>query len=468
MTLLLLAASLTVPPCANVAGGGAVVEVRVSRPATRPVGPFDVRGEEVLAEQFGVVLTGPSGDPVVLTTFRAAAFAPTANELRDRGRAPGDVRAFVRLPGGRSFPAGVLAADAHSGLATFEFTTSHPPLSTVRLSAAAVEPDDVLCLPLGEGQAGTARTIAAIGLSYPAAAAGTGAGWSRDDPGPGVLHAFGTLTELAPPPPPGSSGRGVFTEEGELVGLLVEPNDGEALPPRMVPLTGAFRRIMDGLAAGEPVGYGLLGVEPATITADATFAVLGEQAPPGAALLDDVRGSSPAEAAGLGRGDWIVGFTDPDGIAAPVRSAADLVRLVALSPPGAKVSLEAITPRTGERRTATVTLAAAATGRAAGGWPAVHSVPRGIAVRSVRVDWPTAAALVPPGEPLPTGAFVILVDDEAQPADSSIVRPLRVGDRVVAVNGETIGSPMEFAAAVAEATGPVSVRLSDGAAAVLP
>ncbi|MEM9702599.1 MAG: hypothetical protein AAF907_09160, partial [Planctomycetota bacterium] len=301
----------------------------------------------------------------------------------------------------------------------------------------------------------------------PTAAAQTEPKWSRDDPGPGVLHAFGTLAELSPSLPTGVSGGGLFNESGKLLGLLVEPPAGAALPPRVVPLTGSFRRIVEALIAGKAPGYGLLGVDPGTVTADGAVASLGENAPPGAALLVDVREDSPAERAGLRRGEWIVGLTDAAAATTPIESASDLMRAIALSPPGATVSLAVLNPRTGERRSASVTLAAAATGRAAGGWPEVRTVPRGLSVRNVRVDWATTAALTPPGEPLPRGVIVLQVDQNALPPDDGD-RPLRTSDRIVAVGETMIDSPADFAAAVGDRTGPVAVRLADGTTAVLP
>ncbi|MFH5804062.1 trypsin-like peptidase domain-containing protein [Alienimonas sp. DA493] len=480
MSLLLLSAALLAPPCPAADGGGTVLAVRISRPLARPAGPFAVRGEQVLAEQSGVLLTGRDGEPVLLTTFRAAAFAPTVRETADAERATGDVRAAAFLPDGRKTPVAVLAADAHSGLATLAAIEpgAFSDLPAARLAeGSGPEPGDSVCVRYrhwGEAaveapaSAATPRTVVAFERSYPAAAAGGGRDWAGDDPGPGVLHAFGTLAELDPLPPPGCSGGGVFAADGALVGLLVEPAAGDALPPRMLPLTGGFRRVAEALLAGEPVDYGLLGVEPSSVTADAATAVLGENAPAGAASLEDVRGNSPAERAGLRRGEWVVGFTGADGAAAPVRSAADLIRLVALAPPGTTATLEVLEPRSGARRTVPVDLVAAATGRAAGGWPAVAAEPRGLSVRGVRVDWPTAAALVPPGEPLPTGVLVVAVENAAGAGNSPGRRVVRVGDRIAAVAGEPVFSPEQFAARVAETPGPVPVRLSDGTAATLP
>ncbi|QDT17936.1 trypsin-like peptidase domain-containing protein [Alienimonas californiensis] len=475
MSLLLLSAALLAPPCSEAGVGDAVLAVRVSRPFARPAGLFGAAGEEMLAEQSGVLLARPGGEPALLTTFRAAAFAPTAAESVGADRLPGDVRAVVRLPDGRSTPIAVLAADPHSGLAAFVPVEpgAFSDLPTARLAeGAGPELGETICIlhrSENGSNAAVPRAVAGFGRSYPAAAAGGGRDWVGDDPGPGVLHAFGTLADLDPPPPPGASGGGAFDADGALVGLLIEPEAGDALPPRMLPLTGEFRRVVEALLAGEAVGYGLLGVEPASVTADAAAAVLPGEAAAGAASLEDVRGNSPAERAGLRRGDWIVGFTDESGVSTPVSSAADLVRLTALTPPGATVTLEAIVPRTGVRRSVAVALVAAATGRAAGGWPAVATEPRGLPVRGLRVDWPTAAALTPPGEPLPTGALIVAADAlpvaDANPLGRRVVR---VGDRIEAVNGQPIASPAEFAARVAETPGPVAVRLSDGTAATLP
>ena len=471
---LLLAAALgqtgDLPGDAANASLPAVVTIRVTREASRAIGPFGEPAAEVLIEQGGVLLAGPDGRPAALTTFRAAAFAPTVADLRGRTDAPNGVRAMIRTADGRSHPAAVRAADPHGGLAVFSLLAPPADLPTARLSddpppglggtVATVCPAEA---PPGPPSI-VARAVVGSGLSYPTAAAAGGPSWSGDDPGPGILHAFGTLAGLSPPPPPGCSGGTVFDERGELIGLLVEPADGEALPPRMLPLGGAFRRVMAALLASEPVGYGLLGVEPSDVTADAAFAALGEDAPPGAAAVGEARGNSPAERAGLRRGDWIAGLTDADGVPHAIRSAADLVRLVSLAPPGGAVALEVVDSRTGERRTATATLATAPTGRAAGGWPAVATEPGGAVARGLRADWPTAHALPPPGEPFPAGVLVVAVAGPGIGGD----RPVRVGDRVLSVGDRPVDSPAAFAAALAEADGAASLRLADGAVVTLP
>ena len=468
MTLALLSAALLLPACPAEGAVGAAVTVRVSRPSAGPFGPFRPGGEIVIAEQHGVVVHGAGASPTVLTTFRAAALAPTFRGGSGVSLMSGDVRAVVSFRDGRSHPVAVIAADPRSGLAALGFVDSVPRAAPVPLSAGpGPEPGDAVCTvsPRRDGASGAAivrRAVSGTGRSFPAPAAGAAA-WSGDDPGPGTLHAFGTLTALDPPPPPGSSGGAVLNEAGELVGLLVEPPEGDAIPPRMLPLTGAFRRVVESLSRGERIGYGLLGVEPADVTADAAVATLGATAPPGAALLEEVRGDSPAERAGLRRGEWVVGFAGPDGDAEPVRSAADLVRLVALAPPGNEVRLEVLSPFSGARRTATVELVAAATDRAAGGWPDVATAPAGLAVRGVRVDWPTAAFLPPPGEPLPTGVSIVAA---AVPPTGD--RGPRVGDRVVSVNGRAVFAPAGFAAAVTARPGPAVLTLVDGSERTLP
>ena len=469
MTLALLSAALLLPACPAEAAIGAAVTVRVSRPSASPFGPFRPGGEVLIAEQRGVVIDGPGASPTILTTFRAAAFAPTFHQGPSVSPLGGDIRAVARLGDGRSHPVAVVAADPRSGLAAFRFLADAPEVAPLAVATGGEpRPGDAVCTvtPPRDGLPGPAvvrRVVAAAGRSFAGAAAGGAAAWSGDDPGPGTLHAFGTLTALDPPPPPGSSGGAVLNQAGELIGLLFEPPEGDALPPRMLPLTGSFRRVVESLSRGERIGYGLLGVEPADVTADAAVATLGATAPPGAALLEEVRGDSPAERTGLRRGEWVVGFAGPDGDAEPVRSAADLVRLVALAPPGSEVRLEVLAPFSGARRTAPVALVAAATDRAAGGWPAVVTAPAGAAVRGVRVDWPTAAFLPPPGEPLPTGVSIVAA---VVPPNGD--RAPRVGDRVVSVNGRAVFAPAEFAAAVAARPGPVVLTLLDGSERTLP
>ena len=437
----------------------AVVTVRVARERRGGRGPFAVAAAEVLAERSGVIVVGPSGEPVVLTVLAAAAFAPTAADIA-AGTVPADApRAVVRFADGRTAPVAVLAADPQSGLAAFSFV--EPPGTVAAVSLSADRPAVgafiwSLHYDAGpaDGPVAAVRGVSATGRSYPPIDGGPE--WVGAEPGPGALHAFGTLLELSPPPPPGSSGGGLFDAAGAVVGLIIEPAGGAALPPRAMPLSGEFRRVVAALLAGEPVRYGLLGVEPTDISPDAAFASLGDEAPAGAAAVGTVRTDSPAERAGVRRGDWIVGVVGADGAETPVRSAVALVRVVSLSPPGASLTLELLDPRTGERRRATAELVAA--GPAPGGWPAVASRPAGAAARGVRVDWPTARLPLPPGEPFPLGVVVI----------ETIGGPLRVGDRVLSVGGAAVSSPAGFAAAVDGGEGPATLELADGRTLPLP
>ena len=464
LAALLLTAAPAPPDAAFAAVLGraapAVVTVRVARDRRGGRGPFAVAAAEVLAEQSGVIVVGPAGEPVVLTVLAAAAFAPTAADIA-AGTVPADApRAVVRFAGGRTAPVAVLAADPQSGLAALSFVEPPGEVAAVSLSTDAPPGvgTSVWTLHHDAGPANgplvAVRGIFATGRSFPPTEAGPI--WTGAEPGAGALHMFGTLLELTPPPPPGSSGGGVSDAAGAVVGLVVESADGAALPPRALPLTGAFRRIVDALLAGGPVRYGLLGVEPTDVSADAAFAVLGDEAPAGAAAVGTVRGDSPAERAGVRRGDWVVGVIGADGAEIPVRSAVDLVRVVSLSPPGSSLTLDLLDPRSGERRRATAELVAA--GPVPGGWPAVASRPAGAAARGVRVDWPTARLPLPPGEPFPLGVVVT----------ETIGGPLRVGDRVLSVGGGAVFSPAGFVAAVDGSDSPATLELADGRTVTLP
>ena len=438
----------------------AVVTVRVSRERRGGRGPLAFAAAEVLAERTGVIVAGPAGEPVVLSVYAAAAFAPTAADVA-AGAVPADApRAVVRFAEGRTVPVAVLAADPQSGLAAFSFVEPAGEVAAVPLS---IDPPPGVGASVwtlhhdaapADGPIAAVRGVSATGRSFPSVEGGPA--WTGAEPGAGALHAFGTLLELSPPPPPGSSGGGVFDAAGAVVGLIVEPADGAALPPRALPLSGEFRRVVGALLAGEPVRYGLLGVEPTDISADAAFVVLGDEAPAGAAAVGAVRGDSPAERAGLRRGDWVVGLTGANDLNFPVRSAVDLVRSVSLSPPGSSLTLALLDPRTGERRRATADLVAA--GPPPGGWPAVASRPTGAAARGVRVDWPTARLPLPPGDPFPVGVLVIAADGG----------PLRAGDRVLSVGGEAVFSPAAFVAAVEGSDGPATLELADGRTVTLP
>ena len=457
---------------AAAAPSAAAVFVSRAGGGPRSLSPFDGGGErgEVTAFATGVLIAAPDGTPVVLTARGPVSDAPVAG----RDAAEFDRVLEVVTADGVRHPAAVRAADPRSGLATLEFVTPPDPpppvLPRAAEPAAAGVPVVVLANEYGSATDGAAAvrwgTVAATGRR-PLPEPLDSADLARRVP---TIHEFGTLLSLSVPLPPGSDGGAVVTLDGELAAVVLahrSRDDFESSATFAVPLGGPFRRVVDDLAAGYEVEYGLLGLIPGEVSAAqaAAFADRFDTAagdrPVGAALVDEVRRESPAARAGLRRGEWITAVGDT-----PVRDAADLMRLVGLTPPGAELSLRVLSPAAPARdRTVRVRPAKWDNVEAAGLVATAHRRPPW---RGLRVDWATGRRrrMPPPGDPFPRGVVVSEVSPEL--AASLGDRPLREDDRVEAVNGRTVDTPDDFDREVRTAAGPVTLRLSDGRLAVVP
>ncbi len=129
---------------------------------------------------------------------------------------------------------------------------------------------------------------------------------------------------------PGNSGGGLINLKGELIGIntaIISPGGGNIGIGFAVPINMA-KEVMQQLVQTGRVQRGRIGVAV-------------QDLPPGSragvsqgALIGEVVAGSPAEAAGLRKGDVV---TDIDGV--PVRSAAQLRNKVGLTPVGRSVRL---------------------------------------------------------------------------------------------------------------------------------
>ena len=133
---------------------------------------------------------------------------------------------------------------------------------------------------------------------------------------------------------PGNSGGALVNLRGELIGIptaIIGPAGGNVGIGFAVPSNMA-RQVMEQLLRHGEVRRGQLGVVVQDLTPDLARA-LGVEARDGAVIAEVGRGS-PAEGAGLRRGDVVVAMEGT-----PVRGPADLRNRVGLTPVGATVTL---------------------------------------------------------------------------------------------------------------------------------
>jgi S1-C subfamily serine protease len=155
---------------------------------------------------------------------------------------------------------------------------------------------------------------------------------------------------------PGNSGGALVNIDGHLVGIntaIVGPAGGNvgigfAIPSNMV------RQVADQLARFGKVNRGQLGVSLQDHP-DAMPASMQGEGPPGAMVAEAAPGSA-AEAAGLRRGDVILGVNGR-----PIVSASQLLARVGLIPVGQTVEIEVLRDGSRMKLSARIALATSST-----------------------------------------------------------------------------------------------------------
>jgi len=325
----------------------------------------------------------------------------------------------VELTDGRTFKATVVGADAPSDLAVLK-VDAHG-LQTLPLgdSDQARVGDVALAVgnPLGVGQTVTMGIVSAKGR-----ATGSGDG------------SFEDFIQTDAPINQGNSGGALVNTRGELIGInsqILSPSGGNigigfAIPSNMA------KNVMDQLVSGGAVHRGMLGVTVQGITSDLA-ASLGLSEVKGA-LVSAVSDGSPAEKAGVKRGDVI---TELNGQA--VKDSNSLRNQVSRLKPGSVVTLDLV--RGGQHRQVSVKLAELPrTAKDDSSAPAQRGTPGALGLS------------VQPGD---SGVEVTNVDPSGPAADAGI----RVGDVLEEVNGTPVRSPADIHSALAKSKGKAALVL---------
>ena len=300
----------------------AVVSIYTSRPVA-VVTPYDLpfgssRGEQQSLGSGAIV----AADGIILTN----------NHVVDHGR---DIR--IVLADRREFPAKVVGTDRKTDLAVLRIDAKNLPTLPFGDSAKIRVGETVIAVgnPLGVGQTVSRGIISAKGR------ANVGITDYED-----FLQTDAAIN-------PGNSGGALVSLRGELIGINTAiasrtggfQGIGFAIPSNMA------RQVMDLLLKEGKVSRGQMGVMVQDLTP--ALAVTMEGAPKDGVLVGDVMEKSPAEKAGLRRGDVI---TKLDGDA--VRSSSELRNRVALRGAGKEVRLTVW--RGGETKDLTIKLRAEA------------------------------------------------------------------------------------------------------------
>jgi Do/DeqQ family serine protease len=324
----------------------------------------------------------------------------------------------VELSDRRSFSAKVVGADAPSDLAVLKIEASDLPALAFGDSDAMRVGDVVLAFgnPLGVGQTVTMGIVSAKGRAT--------------DVGDGNFEDF---LQTDAPINQGNSGGALVNTAGQLVGIntqILTPTGGNigigfAIPSRMA------EGVMTQLVSGGRVERGQLGVTVQGVSSDMA-ASLGLKEVKGA-LVSDVSQGSPAEKAGLKRGDVIVSV---DGVAVDDGNA--LRNRIASTRPGSTVAVGLV--RDGAPKTVRVELREIPSGRAA----AEKSEPAeggrlGLSVRPLTREEARELGLESRG-----GLLVAEVD----PAGPAAAAGLEPGDVIEEVDRKPVREASELRAAV--------------------
>lgn len=430
-------------------GNGLWNEIR-PQPGMEPAAQDE---RERLPNQFaaGVIVSPTDSDErYVLTVFHAVRGGPVYGVPKSGDGSQLEVRFHSR----HACPAYLIAADPRSDLAVLRLDLSNINLRPRDLRPIAWQHSDTI----RKGQ-----LVVTLGNPYWIARDGSAsAGWAMvsnlsrrpvadvwPPGGPKTLQGLGGLIHLDTRLPLGTSGGAVINLQGQLVGLTTalaavegyERSSGFALP-----INASTRWIVESLLSGHEVEYGFLGVSPRTLSR--LPIEVTQQA--SAVLAEMVYDRSPAAAAGMRRGDVILAIDDE-----PVFDQLDLMRQVTLHPPDTVVRLSVLRGR-GEPLTLSVKL---------GKWPVfddeaiIATQRRWPAWRGVTVDYPTGRNRFLDNPPrIRTGVLVI----EVEPGSSAEAAQLEPGVFITQVNRTAVRTPAEFAAAVREETGRVTLQIIDG------
>ena len=225
----------------------------------------------------------------------------------------------VELNDNRSFAAKVIGSDPPSDLAVLKIETKGLPVLPLGDSDRVRVGDIVLAVgnPLGVGQTVTMGIISAKGRQT---------GLSDG--------SFEDFLQTDAPINQGNSGGALVNTNGELIGInsqILSPSGGNIGLGFAVPANMA-KNAMDQLIKSGKVRRGMIGVTIQPVTSDLASS-LGLSDARGA-LVSSVQAGSPAERAGIRRGDVIVAFNG-----SPVTDSNSLRNQVARTQPGTDVTL---------------------------------------------------------------------------------------------------------------------------------
>ena len=341
----------------------------------------------------------------------------------------------VSLGDRREFTGKLVGTDAKTDVAVVKIEGKDLPVLTLGDSSKMQVGDFALAVgnPFGIGQTLTAGIISATGRG------GLGIEDYED-----FLQTDAAIN-------PGNSGGALVNVRGELIGLntaiLSRGGGGNEGVGFAVPVNMA-RMVMEQILKNGKVTRGSIGVliQPVTPQLARSFGLSGQAR---GALVSNVTPDSPAERAGIKRGDIILAINNES-----IVDSRNLGLKVSMMAPGARVTLKVF--RSGSEQEIPVTLSELPNTPSEGGGPTQGSVsgPRlGVSIEALTSQ--TGRQL---GLPANTTGVVVT---EVQPGSPAEEAGFRRGDVIQEVNRKPVASPEQFRNAVQQSGGQPLLLLID-------
>ena len=344
----------------------------------------------------------------------------------------------VELSDGRSFKAKVVGTDPATDLAVVKIEGAKLPTLPLGDSDAVRVGDVVLAVgnPLGVGQTVTMGIVSAKGRAT-----------ERGD------NTYEDFIQTDAPINQGNSGGALVSTRGELVGInsqILSPSGGNigigfAIPANMA------KNVMTQLIDHGQVHRGMIGVTIQPVTSDIASSLGLSQA--SGALVNSVQPGSPADKAGIHRGDVI---TSVNGAA--VKDSNSLRNNVAQMAPGSTAKMTVV--RDGKEQMFDVTLAERQANGSEGEEGKGGNTPAGAFGMSVEPLTRDRAQEL--GIPATSGVLVSEVQPDGRAADAG----LRAGDVITEVDRKPVNTPDALRTALHDGTKPALLLVHRGTATV--
>ena len=357
----------------------------------------------------------PQGEQREQGTGSGVIVSPEGYILTNNHVVEGATEVMVTLHDKRELKARVIGTDPSTDIAVIKIEGSNFPTLTLADSSKVQVGDIVLAVgdPFGVGQTVTQGIVSATGRS------GLGIE-DRED----FIQTDAAIN-------PGNSGGALVDDEGHLVGIntaIVGGSGGNVGIGFAVPINMA-RHDMDSILAHGKVERGYMGVYPEDVTPALAKAF---HTGTNGALIGDVTPGSPADRAGMKKGDIVVELNGQ-----PVSNANDLRLRVGNMEPNAPITLKAL--RDGKQMDAAMRLGEIpSTEQHASVAQPENSTSslEGVTVENLTAEIAQQLKLSP--------ATKGVVVDKVNPSSDAAEAGLQQGDVIQEVNHQTVTTAQEF------------------------